>query len=163
MEVEQNTKCLFSRTDQSENVRRAWYFYFLAGLPFIVFRCTRIAELLNFSVKRFCSPKYMRVFAPTGEAVSLPVTRVDEMVYVGLREMRWNGMVLWEVGPDFGRNGTHQNKVVWEKFVCCTYRAIGWDMRTEWDGMGLSSSRLLVPFRSVPFHSPSRTISRGIK
>lgn len=32
--------------------------------------CTRIAELLNFSVKRFCSPKYMRVFAPTGEAVS---------------------------------------------------------------------------------------------
>ena len=32
--------------------------------------CTRIAELLNFSVKRFCSPKYMRVFAPTGDAVS---------------------------------------------------------------------------------------------
>ncbi|CAB1115055.1 unnamed protein product [Ectocarpus sp. CCAP 1310/34] len=31
--------------------------------------CTRIAELLNFSVKRFCSFKYMRVFAPTGEAV----------------------------------------------------------------------------------------------
>lgn len=38
-------------------------------------RCTRIAELLNFSVKRFCSPKYMRVFAPTGEAVS------EEMVF----------------------------------------------------------------------------------
>lgn len=32
-------------------------------------RCTRIAELLNFSVKRFCSFKYMRVFAPTGEDV----------------------------------------------------------------------------------------------
>ncbi|CAM9254093.1 unnamed protein product, partial [Scytosiphon promiscuus] len=31
--------------------------------------CTRIAELLNFSVKRFCSFKYMRVFAPTGEEV----------------------------------------------------------------------------------------------
>eukprot|EP00752_Nemacystus_decipiens_P007045 g6318.t1 len=31
--------------------------------------CTRIAELLNFSVKRFCSFKYMRVFAPTGEDI----------------------------------------------------------------------------------------------
>ncbi|CAN0237967.1 unnamed protein product, partial [Discosporangium mesarthrocarpum] len=77
--------------------------------------CQRISELLNLSVKRYCSPKYMRVFAPTngkidGWASALGVkdhspASFELAVTANLREVLYTMKARVLVMLDEGRGG----------------------------------------------------------